>query len=122
MTLIQPRTGDIFLADLNPVKGSEQGRERPVIVFQNPDLSRFTSTLICIPLTTNLSRKALPGTCFIKKGDGGILHDSVALCFQLRAIDKSRLTKKYGTLTPLTLNALSGAVLSAMGIDLENDS
>lgn len=118
MTPIRPKTGDVFLADLEPVKGSEQGRERPVIVFQNPDLSGFTSTLICIPLTTNLSRNGLPGTCFIKKGDGGLSQDSIALCFQLRAIDKSRLTKRYGTLRPATLNALAEAILSAMGMEI----
>ena len=118
MTAIRPKTGDVFLADLEPLKGSEQGRERPVIIFQNPDLGKFTSTLICIPLTTNLSRKGLPGTCFIKKGDGGIPQDSVALCFQLRAIDKGRLTKRYGALKPPTLNAVAEAVLSAMGIEI----
>jgi len=61
-----PKTGDIFLAELEPVRGSEQGMQRPVIAFQNPDLSRFTSTLICIPLTTTLSRVGLPGTCVFK--------------------------------------------------------
>ncbi|MBI1822200.1 MAG: type II toxin-antitoxin system PemK/MazF family toxin [Nitrospirae bacterium] len=116
---MRPKTGDVFLADLEPVKGSEQGRERPVIVFQNPDLGRFTSTLICIPLTTNLSRRGLPGTSFIKKSkQNGLSQDSIGLCFQLRAIDKSRLTKRYGTLNPETLNAIAESVLSALGIDL----
>lgn len=119
MTSINPKSGDILLASLDPVKGSEQGKDRPVIVFQNPDLSQFTSTFLCIPLTTNLSRMSIPGTCFIKKGNGGILQDSVALCFQLRAIDKSRLIKKYGTLDRVTLDSLANAILSALGIDFE---
>lgn len=117
MTAFRPKTGDVFLADLEPVKGSEQGKQRPVIVFQNPDLNRFTTTLLCIPLTSNLTRRGLPGTCFIKKGDGGLPQDSIALCFQLRAIDKSRLTKRYGALNHNSVNALADAVLSAMGID-----
>lgn len=121
MTPIRPKTGDIFFANLDPVKGSEQGRERPVIVFQNPDLARFTSTYLCIPLTTNLSRLSMPGTCYIRRGDGGLPEDSVALCFQLRAIDGSRLIKKYGTLRHETLNTLAGAVLSALGIDLNDN-
>ena len=118
MTAFRPRTGDIYLADLEPVKGSEQGRKRPVVVFQNPDLGKYTSTVICVPLTTNISRGGLPGTCFIKKDEGGLTQDSVALCFQLRAIDKSRLVKKYGTLNAGTLNALADAILSALGIDV----
>jgi mRNA interferase MazF len=109
----------VFLADLNPVKGSEQGMHRPVVVFQNPDLSRFTSTCLCIPLTTNLKRKGLPGTCFIKKGSGDIPQDSIALCFQLRAIDQSRFMKKYGTLNRATLQLLAETVLHALGIELK---
>ncbi len=119
MTSFQPKTGDVFLADLNPVRGSEQGKERPVIVFQNPDLSRFTSTYLCIPLTTNLKRKGLPGTCFIKKGSGSIPQDSIALCFQLRAIDQSRFMKKYGALDRVTLQSLADAILHAFGIELK---
>ncbi len=119
MIASHPKTGDVFLVDLDPVKGSEQGRVRPVIVFQNPDLSRFTSTYLCIPLTTNLSRMSIPGTCFLKKGEGGLSKDAVALCFQLRAIDKSRLIKKYGRISSGALQSLADAILSATGIDLE---
>jgi mRNA interferase MazF len=117
LTAFHPKTGDIYLAALEPVKGSEQGRKRPVSVFQNPDLGRFTSTVICVPLTTNLTRKGVPGTCFIRKGEGGLTQDSVALCFQLRALDKTRLVKKHGTVSTETLNALANAILSALGID-----
>jgi mRNA interferase MazF len=113
-----PKTGDVFLADLDPTKGSEQQGKRPVVIFQNPDLNQYTRTFICIPLTTNLSRSAILGTCFIKKGNGGLTHDSIALCFQLRAIDQSRLTKKLGTLNKTVLDSLVDAILSAMGIEI----
>lgn len=113
-----PRTGDVFLVDLDPTKGSEQQGKRPVIIFQNPNLNQYTRTYICIPLTTNLSRSAIPGTCFIKKGNGGLSRDSIALCFQLRAVDQSRLTKKLGTLNKTVLDSLVDAILSAMGIEI----
>ena len=114
-----PKTGDVFLVDLDPTKGSEQQGKRPVIIFQNPDLNQYTRTYICIPLTTNLSRLAMPGTCFIKKGNGGLTRDSIALCFQLRAIDQSRLSKKLGTLNKTSLESLMGSILSAMGIEID---
>lgn len=47
---------EVYRARLEPVEGSEQGKTRPVVVLQNPDLGRFTSTAMCIPLTTNLNR------------------------------------------------------------------
>jgi len=120
MTGFQPKTGDIFVADLEPVKGSEQGKKRPVIVFQNPDLSAFTTTVICIPLTSNVNRRGIPGTCFIKKGVGGLRKDSIALCFQLRAIDKSRLGKRYGIIEETVQHDLADGILSALGIQYED--
>ena len=48
--------GDVWLADLNPIRGSEQAGIRPVLIFQNDAISKFTSTVIAIPLTTNMRR------------------------------------------------------------------
>ena len=47
-----PETGEVWFADLEPVRGSEQGRRRPVVIIQNPALAKFTSTLLAVPLTT----------------------------------------------------------------------
>lgn len=40
--------GEVWLADLNPTRGSEQGGTRPVIVFQNEIISQFSTTVITI--------------------------------------------------------------------------
>ena len=112
----RPQTGEVYLADLGPVRGSEQGLKRPVILFQNPDLARFTSTRLAIPLTTNLARLGWPGTCSIQKGEGGLPQESVALAFQMRAVDGARLGKLYGRVSPATLEAVADAVLQAVGI------
>lgn len=117
--MTRPVTGEIYNANLEPVQGSEQGKTRPVVVFQNPDLARFTSTALCIPLTSNLKRLGLPGTCFIKQGDGGLPRDSVALAFQMRALDASRLGTRLGRLSPATLDSLADAVLNALGVSIE---
>lgn len=115
----RPVTGEVYNANLEPVQGSEQGKTRPVVVFQNPDLARFTNTALCIPLTSNLKRLGLPGTCFIKQGDGGLAKDSVALAFQMRALDTSRLGTRLGRLSPATPDSLADAVLNALGVSVE---
>jgi mRNA interferase MazF len=76
--------GEIWLADLNPTRGSEQAGVRPVLIFQNDRVSRFSTTVLAIPLTTNLRRASLPTCAQISKGEGGLASDSVALCHQLR--------------------------------------
>lgn len=102
------KRGEVWLADLNPTKGSEQGGTRPVIVFPNNIVSQFTTTVITIPLTINRRRASLP-TCFLIPSDeGGLAQDSVALCYQLRVLDRTRLQRKLGELTPETLTNLEG--------------
>lgn len=48
------KRGEVWLASLDPVQGSEQAGTRPVIIFQENTLSQFTTTVITIPLTSNL--------------------------------------------------------------------
>lgn len=67
------KRGEIWLADLNPVRGSEQAGIRPVLIFQNNVLSKFTPTVLAIPLTTNLRRASLPSCVQISKGEGGLV-------------------------------------------------
>lgn len=115
-----PRTGDVYIADLDPTRGSEQGRRRPVVVFQTPDLERFTTTRLCVPVTSNLERRGVPGTCFLPAGDGGLSTDSIALAFQTRALDVRRLVKRLGTLRDDSVEAVGQAILSALGIRIED--
>ena len=54
------RRGDIYLANLNPFKGSEQGGTRPVLVLSN-DIGNFYSSLITIaPITSQLKKTQQP--------------------------------------------------------------
>ncbi len=41
--------GEIWLANLNPIKGSEQAGIRPVLIFQNDILAKYTTTVLAIP-------------------------------------------------------------------------
>jgi len=110
------KRGEIWLADLNPTRGSEQAGIRPVLIFQNDVVSKFTTTVLAIPLTTNLRRASQPSCMRISKGEGGLVSDSVVLCHQLRVLDKTRLQRKLGTVTQETLSAIENRVLFTMGI------
>ncbi|NEO13171.1 MULTISPECIES: type II toxin-antitoxin system PemK/MazF family toxin [unclassified Moorena] len=110
--------GDIWVANLNPSQGSEQAGIRPVIIFQNDIVSQFSTTIIAIPLTTNQRRASLPICVQIAQGEGGLAQDSVALCFQMRVLDKSRLIQKLGHLSPKTVAQLEEVVLLTLGYEL----
>ena len=108
--------GEVWLANLNPTRGSEQAGVRPVLVFQNDTINRFTTTVLAIPLTTNLRRAALPSCVQVAQGEGGLESASVLLCHQLRALDKTRLHRKLGTVSPATMAAVERCVLFTMGV------
>ena len=108
-------TGEIWLANLDPTKGSEQAGTRPIIIFQENTISKFTSTIITIPLTTNLRRAALPSCLLLSNGQGGLNQDSVALCHQLRVLDKTRLIKRLGQIDINVIAELERTVLFTLG-------
>ena len=114
----QLHRGEVWLANIDPTQGSEQAGIRPVIIFQNDIVSKFSTTTITIPLTTNKRRASLPICVMIKQGDGGLRQDSVALCFQMRVLDKTRLIKRLGQLHPQTIAELEEVVLVTLGYDL----
>ncbi|MBD2122418.1 type II toxin-antitoxin system PemK/MazF family toxin [Trichocoleus sp. FACHB-262] len=109
------KRGEVWLADLNPTQGSEQSGMRPVIVFQNDLISRFSTTAIAIPLTTNFRHASLPTCLLISQGEGGLAQDSVVLCHQIRVLDKTRLQRKLSDLTPQSFNLLEEVVLLTLG-------
>lgn len=110
------KRGEIWLANLNPTRGPEQAGTRPVLIFQNNIISKYTTTILAIPLTTNLRRASLPSCVQISKDEGGLASDSVALCHQFRALDRSRLLKNLGTVTEHTVSAIESCVMFTMGI------
>ena len=110
------RRGEIWLADLDPARGSEQTGSRPVLVLQNDVISKFTTTVLTIPLTTNLRRASLPSCVLLAKGEGGLASDSVVLCHQLRVLDKTRLRHRLGKVSVQTHAAVESRVLFTMGI------
>ena len=108
--------GEVWLTNLNPTRGSEQAGIRPVIIFQSNVLNKFTATILAIPLTTKLRRASLPSCVFIPKEEGGLASDSIALCHQLRVLDRTRLQRKLGAVSQQTLSTIDSKMLFTMGI------
>jgi mRNA interferase MazF len=99
-----------------PHHGSEQAGNRPVLIFQNDLINKFTTTVLAIPFTTNLRRASLPSCLLVPKGEGGLTGDSVALCHQLRVLDNTRLQRKLGEVSQETITAIEAKVLFTMGM------
>ncbi|MDW7726524.1 MAG: type II toxin-antitoxin system PemK/MazF family toxin [Candidatus Methanoperedens sp.] len=87
----------IFLANLDPVVGSEQGKTRPVLIISEEELNNILPVINVLPITTrNPDKKIYPNEVSISAGIGGLSHDSIILCYQIRTLDKKRLIRDMG--------------------------
>ena len=110
--------GSIWLADLEPRRGTEPGKVRPVLVVQGDALldAGHPSTLI-VPLTTNLIDGAEPLRIRVK-AFGRLQEDSDLMIDQLRAIDNRRLTgRQLGRLDDEQLRKVRAAIADILDIE-----
>ncbi len=87
---------EIWIADLNPPKGTEPGKIRPVIVVQSDLLNKYHPSVIICPLTTNIQKDSEILRVHLKKGCCGLDEACDIMVDQTRAIDNKRLIKKLG--------------------------
>ncbi|MCC2168808.1 type II toxin-antitoxin system PemK/MazF family toxin [Gallintestinimicrobium propionicum] len=112
------RRGDIYFANLNPFRGSEQGGTRPVLVLQNDTGNFFCPTLIVAPLTTKVYKKQTLPTHFVLKHVKGLGAESIVLLEQIKTIDKSRILNYVGKVLPSEMNGVDEAMRISLGISV----
>jgi mRNA interferase MazF len=110
------KQGEVWLTDFGVPSGPEQAGQRPAIVLQDNALNSALSTIIVVPLTTNLKRLTLPATLRLEAGEGGLPQESVVLGYQVQVRGKVRLTQKIGELSPERFAEVQDAVLTALGL------
>jgi len=106
---------EIWWADLPAPSGSGPGFRRPVVVVQSDALNRSRiSTVVCVPLTSNLKWGSAPGNVRLSARLTGLPKDSVANVSQIVSVDKEFLTARVGKLPRSKLELL----LSGIGVIL----
>jgi len=97
------KQGEIWHADLNPIRGSEQAGMRPVVIISGNLLNEHLPIVIVVPLTTKIKRyKGNPVLQPTKKN--GLKSESEMLVFHIRSVSKDRLAKKQGIIESDDLN------------------
>ncbi len=104
---IDIKRGELYLADLTPSKGSEQGGVRPVLIIQNDIGNYYSPTTIVACLTSHVSSKPFLPTHVVIKANDKLQYDSIVMLEQLRTIDKIRLKKYIGTLSQNEMNQVN---------------
>ena len=111
------RRGDIYLANLNPFTGSEQGGRRPVLVLQNNDGNFYCPTLIVAPLTSRLKKPNQPTHCCFEKVRG-LAEPSMVSLEQIKTIDKCRIEKYLGRMTKEQMLKVEDAIKESLGMEI----
>lgn len=89
------RRGDVWFADLDPVRGREQAGRRPVLVVSDDALNRrdLVVTVVVGTDARNLTR-SYPTNVLVPRQESGLPLDTVFLCFQIRSLDPARFVSK----------------------------
>jgi len=104
------KRGEIWLSQLDPTRGREVRKTRPCIIVSPPEIHDFLDVVIVAPMTTG-SRPAGFRIAVRFAGKNGLV-----LLEQIRALDKSRLVRRLGSVEPRTLTAAL-AILREMFAD-----
>ncbi len=108
--------GEVWWADLPAPVGSGPGFRRPVAVVQGDALNRSRiSTVVCVPLTTNLRWANAPGNVLLAVRLTGLPKDSVANVSQVLTLDRDLLTERVGKLPRAKVELLFSGIDTVLG-------
>lgn len=110
--------GEMYFADLNPVKGSEQGGYRPVLVIQNNVGNLFSPTVIVAALSGKINTKADLPTHHIIRKYAGLDEESMILLEQIRTVDKKRLHNYIGQLNEEDMEQVNRCLAISLELDI----
>jgi mRNA interferase MazF len=108
------RRGEIYLVNLEPVRGSEADKRRPAVIVTNDGANISAErtergAVTVVPLTSNASR-VYPFQVFLAASDSGLDRDSKAQAEQVRSISVERIGERIGVVPPALLTALDEAL------------
>lgn len=105
------RRGEVWWVNLDPTLGSEIRKMRPALVLSPDALNRVRRTLVVVPLSTGPAPRPPIVVPTVSVGAG-----SVAVCDQIRAVDRSRLSRRMGPISAPDLRAVEDAVRAVLAL------
>ena len=114
--------GTLILVDLEPTLGHEQQGTRPCVVVSDAAVnsSQRFPLIAVVPVTGTPATGALYPS--LAPGASGLTKPSTALVDQLRSIDKQRIRKRYGQLSPQELEAIDSGLCLYLGLEPSQDN
>ncbi len=111
-----PRRGDIWLVALGAGRAGEPGKTRPAIVVSVDELSTGApgELIVVVPVSSSLAPSALRIEI---EPAAGIERASRAVCRAVRAVVRSRLVRRIGSITPANMEQVETALTLILGLE-----
>ena len=116
MAVVGIKRGDIWLVDLNPVRGSEQRGVRPCLVVSNDVTNEHAPTVCVVPFTSNLAGRRFPINVLLTRENTGLKRDSLLLGGQMRTVAKGRLLRRLSVLRSRRMPDVETALKLYLGL------
>ncbi len=104
-------------ARLEPTQASEQQGVRPVVIVGRDVLNNTAGIVLSVPVSTfRPNRRIFANRTLLRAPDGGLDADSIALCEQLRALDRGRFLRRRGHLSNEAMAQIDTALMIALDL------
>jgi len=115
MTEAYPRQGEIYL--IRALKPIGDTKKRPAVVVSINTRNQFSSTVLIVPFTSDLTGGETPTRILVSAGEGGLEASSLATCDNILAVRKTYLKHgPYGEISPESLQRIQRGIQVAIGV------
>ena len=116
----EPRRGDLWLVSLGAARAGEPGGHRPAVVVSVDELLTGIDDELVVVVPVSSSRSRTPLRPPVSPAEG-VDTASVAVCRSIRAVARTRLVERLGTITPGTMREIEDALALILGIHTAQD-
>lgn len=103
--------GDVYWVNLNPTQGAAIKKQHPCVIMSATPINQARRTVVIIPLSTQATPRPpllIPVICDDRQ--------VVAICDQIRAVDKKRMTSQLGQLSPHDMQTLNNGLKQVLSL------
>lgn len=111
-----PRRGEIYYLTFVRVGPTELSGPHPALVLQNDVGNRASQLTIVAGITTNLRATQLPVGVRIEPEESGVARTSVVHLGHIYTVDRSRLERRLGRLSPEKMGEVEAALQMSLGL------
>jgi len=114
--LVEPRRGDLWLVALGAARSGEPGKHRPAVIVSADEILVGVDDELVVVVPVSSSRSSTPLRPTVSP-DEGVDSPSVAVCRSVRAVARTRLLERLGTLAPDTMRQVERALAMILGVE-----